>query len=62
MGQDALSILLEVERGENYIRREYEIALNLDWGVAIHGVLSNHYVKVKWAYDRVVRLRDSYAK
>ncbi len=61
-GQDAHSILLEAERGENYMRREYEIALCLDWGVALHNVLSNHYLKVKSAYDRVVGLRNSYSR
>lgn len=61
-GQDPHSILVEAERGENYMKREYEIVLSLDCETAVHSVLSDHYLKVKAAHDRVRGLRDSYAR
>jgi uncharacterized protein (TIGR02284 family) len=61
-GQDSFAILSEAERGEDYIKAEYEKALRMDWSNTIHSVLSRQYLKVREAHDQVRNLRDSFSK
>ncbi len=61
-GQDSYAILSEAERGEDYIKGEYEKALRMVWGDRIHSILSTQYLQIKTAHDRVRNLRDKFAK
>jgi uncharacterized protein (TIGR02284 family) len=57
-GGDALPILCEAEKGEDYIKAAYEEVLTETGGSAMNDVLSQQYAKVKAGHDRVRDLRD----
>jgi uncharacterized protein (TIGR02284 family) len=51
-------MLIEAERGEDYIKSKYEGALKEHAGSAITDVLNQQYAAVKAGHDRVRELRD----
>ena len=59
-GGDPTSILIEAERGEDYIKHAYEDALKKTAGSAVNDVLTQQYATVKSGHDRVRDLRDAY--
>lgn len=59
-GGDAHVVLCEAERGEDYIKKDYEDALTATAGSAMNDVLTQQYAVVKRGHDRVRDLRDSY--
>jgi uncharacterized protein (TIGR02284 family) len=59
-GGDAYVILIEVERGEDQIKRAYEDVLKDTAGSAMNDVLQAQYARVKAGHDRVRDLRDAY--
>jgi len=61
-GGDPHVILVEAERGEDYIKASYEEILKETAGSAMNDVLTSQYAKVKAGHDKVRDLRDSYAK
>lgn len=52
-------MLIEAERGEDYIKGKYEEALKKNAGSAVTDVLNRQYVAVKAGHDRVRDLRDA---
>jgi len=52
-------VLEEAERGEDYIKKQYEEALQATAGSAVTDVLNRHFVAVKAAHDRVRDVRDA---
>lgn len=56
---DRYAVLAEVERGEDTIKAAYEKALQCCNGSPVAGVLSQQYVTVKAAHDRIRDLRDA---
>lgn len=56
--QDSDAILAEAERGENYIKLEYERAMRMVWGDHIHSLLSLHFLTVQATRDQIGNLRD----
>jgi uncharacterized protein (TIGR02284 family) len=60
-GGDPHVILIEAERGEDYIKAAYEEVLKEIAGSAMNDVLTTQYAKVKAGHDRVRDLRDAYA-
>jgi uncharacterized protein (TIGR02284 family) len=61
-GQDTFALLVEAERGEDYIKGEYQRALKMVIGDKIHSLLSMHYLMVQAAHDQVQELRESYQR
>lgn len=59
-GGDAVAILVEAEKGEDYIKAAYEDALKKAAGSAVNDVLTRQYAVVKSGHDRVRDLRDAY--
>ncbi len=59
---DAHVILIEAERGEDYIKAAYEEVLKETAGSAMNDVLMEQYRSVKAGHDKVRDLRDAYAK
>ena len=59
-GGDAHVILIEAERGEDYIKAAYEEVLKSTAGSAMNDVLTAQYARVKAGHDRVRDLRDAY--
>ncbi len=57
---DPSTILVEAERGEDYIKKAYEEVLKEIPGSALNDVLQQQYARVKSAHDRIRDLRDSY--
>lgn len=53
------SVLEEAERGEDYIKQQYEKVLQATAGSAVTDVLNRQYAAVKAAHDRVRDLRDA---
>lgn len=60
-GGDAHVILIEAERGEDYIKAAYEDVLKETAGSAVNDVLTRHYAEVKAGHDKVRDLRDAFA-
>jgi len=61
-GGDAHIILIEAERGEDYIKAAYEDVLKETAGSAMNDILMEQYRSVKIGHDKVRDLRDAYAK
>ncbi len=59
-GGDPYVILIEAERGEDYIKDAYEDVLVETAGSAMNDVLQSQYATVKAGHDRVRDLRDAY--
>ncbi len=59
-GGDAYVILIEAEKGEDYIKAAYEDVLKETAGSAMNDVLQAQYVRVKAGHDKVRDLRDVY--
>lgn len=57
---DPSSILTEVERGEDAIKRTYEDVLKNIPGNPLNDVIQQQYSRVKSAHARICDLRDSY--
>ena len=52
-------VLEEAERGEDYIKAQYEAVLKETAGSAVTDVLNHQYAAVKAAHDRVRDIRDA---
>jgi uncharacterized protein (TIGR02284 family) len=61
-GGNAMSILSEAERGEDYIKKLYEEVLIETAGSAMNDVLTRQYATVKAGHDRIRDLRNAYSK
>ena len=59
-GGDATTVLVDAEKGEDYIKAAYEDALKKTAGSAVNDVLTQQYAIVKSGHDRVRDLRDAY--
>ena len=59
-GGDPTSVLIEAEKGEDYIKKAYEDTLKETAGSAVNDVLTQQYATVKAGHDRIRDLRDSY--
>ena len=59
-GGDPTTILVDAEKGEDYIKAAYEDALKKTAGSAVNDVLTQQYAVVKSGHDRVRDLRDAY--
>lgn len=59
-GGDAVSVLIEAEKGEDHIKAAYEDALKKTAGSAVNDVLTHQYSTVKAGHDRIRDLRDAY--
>lgn len=60
LGGGVSAMLSEAERGEDYIKRRYEEAIDALAGSPITGVLHRHYGDVKSGHDRIRNLRDAF--
>lgn len=58
-GGDRYVLLVEAERGEDYIKHLYEDVLKNTAGSAVNDILQRQYAAVKKGHDRVRDLRDS---
>lgn len=56
---DTYAVLAEAERGEDYIKKAYEVVLTDTPGSAINDVMQRQYADVKAVHDRVRDLRDA---
>ena len=54
------AVLAEAERGEDQIKRAYELALTENPGSAMQEVLMQHFQQVKAIHDHVRALRDAH--
>ncbi|MCY2975760.1 MAG: PA2169 family four-helix-bundle protein [Planctomycetota bacterium] len=61
-GGNAMSILSEAERGEDYIKKIYEEVLIETAGSAMNDVLTRQYATIKAGHDRIRELRNTYSK
>ncbi|MGH7201326.1 MAG: PA2169 family four-helix-bundle protein [Planctomycetaceae bacterium] len=52
-GDDADAVLAEVERGEQYLKEEYQAALRHTFDSSMGSVLFRHYHRVAGALDRI---------
>ncbi|KAA1261451.1 hypothetical protein LF1_40010 [Rubripirellula obstinata] len=59
-GGDPYVLLIEAERGEDYIRAAYEDVLKETANSAMNDVLTEQYAAVKAGHDKVRHLRDTY--
>ena len=58
-GGDAVAVLSEAERGEDYIKEAYEEVIKETAGSPLNDVLLDQYKIVKSGHDRVRDLRDA---
>ena len=56
---DPTIVLIEAERGEDFIKRAYEEVLKKTAGSAINDVLQRQYADVKKGHDSIRDLRDA---
>lgn len=56
---DTEAVLAEAERGEDFIKEQYEETLKETAGSAVNDVLMHQYAAVKKAHDRVRDLRNA---
>ncbi|TWU51242.1 PA2169 family four-helix-bundle protein [Rubripirellula reticaptiva] len=59
-GGDPYVILIEAERGEDYIKEAYEDVLKDTAGSAMNDLLTDQYTVVKAGHDKIRDLRDAY--
>lgn len=59
-GGDPRVILIEAERGEDYIKEAYEDVLKETAGSAMNDILQSQYATVKRGHDQIRDLRDEY--
>ena len=57
-GDDEYAVLAEAEFGEDQIMRAYEEALKETAGIPVKNALTQHYIDVKSAHNRIRGLRD----
>ncbi len=61
-GQDTFAVLAEAERGEGYLKAQFQRVLKLHWPKSIRVILSAQDVSIEEAYRKVRELRDSFSK
>ena len=59
-GRDEAAILNEAEMGEDYAKKAYKDALDLDLPANIGAVVRSQYQEVQASHDKVRDLRDNY--
>ena len=59
-GRDEAAILNEAEMGEDYAKKAYKDALDLDLPANIVAVVRSQYQEVQASHDKVRDLRDNY--
>lgn len=62
LGGGLTAVLQEAERGEDYIKGQYESCIKNNAGSAASDVLHRQYAAVKASHDRVRDMRDAHAE
>ncbi|HTN73875.1 MAG TPA: PA2169 family four-helix-bundle protein [Pirellulaceae bacterium] len=62
VGGGLVAVLQEAERGEDYIKGQYESSIKKNPATAVSDVLHRQYAAVKSAHDRIRDMRDAHAE